>query len=119
MIKRQISTQVKGIHVASEGLCRDYAFPGRREADRPERIDWDREREKMKTMLLPFVKETIKKQMKEEQEYYRSRPTMAAKQLENTFGRGTFENMLVPSVTLQVYDRLEENVRREWVRKGR
>ena len=44
---------------------------------------------------------------------------MAAKQLENTFGRGALENMLIPSVTLQVYERLEEDIRREWVRKGR
>ena len=73
----------------------------------------------MKTMLLPFVKETIKRQLKEEQEYYRSRPSRAAKQLENTLGRGTLENMLIPSVALQVYERLEESVRREWVRKGR
>ena len=110
---------MKQVRISSEGICRDYALPGRRGADRQEKPDWDREREKMKGMLLPFVKEMIKKQLKEEQEYYRSRPTMAAKQLENTFGRGALENVLLPSVTRQVYERLEEDLRREWVRKGR
>ncbi len=119
MINSRMRTQVKEIHMVSEGICRDYALPGRREADRPEKTDWDREREKMKGMLLPFVKETVKKQLKEEREYYHSRPSMAAKQLENIFGRENLENMLVPSVTLQVYDRLEECARREWARKGR
>lgn len=119
MIKRQMSTQVKAIRIASEGICRDYVLPGRREAEGREKIDWDRERERMKTTILSFVKEAVKKQLKEEQEYYRSRPTMAAKQLESIFGRGQLENMLLPTVTLQVYDRLEENIRREWVRKGR
>lgn len=119
MINRQISIRVKEVRITSESICRDYALPGGRGAGIREKIDWDRERERMKTMLLPFVKETIKKQLKEEQEYYRSRPSMAAKQLENTFGRGTLESMLIPSVTLQVYERLEESVRREWVRKGR
>ncbi len=119
MIKGQLSIQVQKIHISSRGLCRDYALPGRRGTERQEKTDWDREREKMKGMLLPIVKEMIKKQLKEEQEYYRSRPSMAAKQLENTFGRGALENMLIPSVSLQVYERLEESIRREWVRKGR
>ncbi len=119
IINSQISIRVQEVRITSESICRDYALPGGRRAGIQEKIDWDRERERMKTMLLPFVKETIKKQLKEEQEYYRSRPSMAAKQLENTLGRGTLENMLIPSVALQVYERLEESVRREWVRKGR
>lgn len=119
MIKKQLSTKVKAARFSSESICRDYALPGRCRTERPKEPDWDREREKMKGMFLPLVKEMIKKQLKEEQEYYRSRPTMAAKQLENTFGRGALENMLIPSVTLQVYERLEEDIRREWVRKGR
>lgn len=119
MIKKKLSTQVKGARISSESICRDYALWGRCGADRQEKTDWDREREKMKGMLLPLVKEMVKKQLKEEQEYYRSRPTMAAKQLENTFGKGTLENIFIPSVTLQVYEQLEENIRREWIRKGR
>lgn len=119
MIKRILNTQVKEVRISSESVCRDYAFPGGCGTDRQKKPDWDREREKIKGMLLPLVKEMVKKQLKEEQEYYRSRPTMATKQLENTFGKGTLENMLIPSVTLQVYERLEENIRREWVRKGR
>lgn len=118
MIDGRINIQVRQIRISSEGICKDYALPGGRGTGRQEQADWDREREKMKSMLLPFVRDTVKKQLKEEQEYYRSRPSMAAKQLESTFGRGALENVLVPSVTLQVYERLEESIRREWARKG-
>lgn len=119
MIKKRLNTQVKAVRVSSEDKRRDYALLGRRDVYMREKPDWDRDREKIKGMILPFVKEMIKKQMKEEREYYRSRPTMAAKQMEDTFGRGMLENILVPSVALRVYERLEDGIRREWVRKGR
>ena len=70
-------------------------------------------------MLLPYIKEAVKKQLKEEREYYRSRPSLAAKQAEQMFGAGGLENVLVPAVTVQVYERIEEQMRREWIRKGR
>ena len=70
-------------------------------------------------MIAPLVKEAVKKQMKEQQEYYRSRPSLAAKQVEQVFGAGNLERALTPAVYLRVYERIEDRLRREAVRKGR
>lgn len=81
--------------------------------------DWNGEREKLKEQLLPYIREAVKKQFKEEREYYKTRPSLAAKQLEGIFGAGQVENAILPRVTEQVYEQLEERMRREMVRKGR
>lgn len=117
--RKTINTQVKTVLTASEKACREYAPPGGRQALRQEKTDWSVEREKVKEMLLPYIKEAVKKQLKEEREYYRSRPSLAAKQAEQMFGAGGLENVLVPAVTVQVYEWIEEQMRREWIRKGR
>ncbi len=116
---RQLRTQVQGVRLSSESVCRVYVSPGSRPADRQEKSDPAREREKLKELLLPFVKETVKKQLREEREYYRSRPSLAAKQLEHVLGAGNLESAVVPAVTLRVYEQLEERMRCEWIRKGR
>ncbi len=117
--KMGMKTQVKAVVTQPGNACRDYACPGGRSVGRQERIDWGREREKMREALLPFVRETVQKQMKEEREYYRSRPSQAVRRLESIFGAGRMEQTLVPMLSRQVYDRVEERVRQEWVRKGR
>lgn len=115
----RLRIQVKRVTPVSEGICREYALLGNRQEKQQEKTDWKREREKMKEMLLPFIKETVKKQLKEEREYYKSRPSMAAKQLESIFGAGRMEAAAAAGITSRVYEELEARIRREWVRKGR
>jgi len=118
-IKPDMRTQVHAVVRDSGNVCSEYAFPGGSRRQTQAKPDLSREREKMKEMLLPFVKEAVKKQLKEERDYYRSRPSMAARQLETVFGRGNLENVLVPALTLQVWEQVEERMRHEWIRKGR
>lgn len=115
----QIKTQVKAITIDTRLITLEYARTAAQTDGRMEKTDWSREREKMKDMLLPFIKEAVKKQFKEEREYYKTRPSLAAKQLENIFGSGQLENTLIPTVTCQVYEQIEERMRHEWTRKGR
>ncbi len=117
-VSGRIKTQVQGVFAAADGICREYAAAGSRREMGLEGTDWSREREKLKEMLLPFVKEAVKKQLREEREYYRSRPSLAIKQAENIFGLRDFEDSLARGVTGRVYGQIEERVRREWVRKG-
>lgn len=116
--KSGIKTQVLRVVPVREGTCREYAHPGGRKEKNQEKTDWNKEREKMKEMLLPFVKEAVKKQLKEEREYYKSRPSLAAKQAENIFGAGNLENAMARGVAGRVYGQIEERLRREWIRKG-
>ena len=113
-----IKTQILQVVPAREGICREYASPRGKQEKNQEKTDWNREREKMKEMLLPFIKEAVKKQLREEREYYKSRPTMAAKQAESIFGVGNLENAMARGVAGRVYGQLEERLRREWIRKG-
>lgn len=117
--RKQIKLQVQKIIFASGGICREYALLGSIRKKKQEKTDWGREREKIKEMLLPFVREAVKKQLKEEREYYKSRPSTAAKQLETVFGAENLKNAVVRGMSETVYDRLEERIRREWIRKGR
>lgn len=78
-----------------------------------------RERDRIRDMIVPLVKEAVQKQMKEQQEYYRSRPSLAAKQIEQVFGAGNMARALTPAVSLRVYEKIEDRLRRESVRKGR
>lgn len=113
-----IKTQVQRVSVATEGICKEYAAAGRRQGTGNEKTDWNREREKLKEMLLPFVKEAVKKQLREEREYYRSRPSLAMKQAESMLGLRDMKETLARGVTDRVYAQMEEQLRREWVRKG-
>ncbi len=117
-VSGMIKTQVYRVSVAAEGVCKAYAAAGCRQGAEREKTDWNREREKLKEMLLPFVKEAVKKQLKEEREYYRSRPSLAAKQAESIFGMGNLEDTLARGVAGRVYGQFEERIRHEWVRKG-
>lgn len=96
----------------STGISFEYAKHGKNasKSDTKGFINLKSEREKLKEMLLPFIKETVKKQLKEERDYYKSRPSMAAKQL---------ESIIAPTVAVQVYGRMEERLHREMLRKGR
>lgn len=116
----KMKTQVQGILVARDEVCREYAFPGGRgTTSGREKADFGREREKLKEQLLAYVRETVRKQWKEERDYYRSRPSMAAKQLSHVIGAGNLAQMIVPAVSDRVYEQMEERVRLEWIRKGR
>lgn len=96
----------------------EYARPGGG-MGRRESPNWGREREKLKESLIPFVRESVQKLLREERAYYRSRPSMAAKYMEQVFGVDHMENALVPGIALRVYERVEERMRLESVRKGR
>lgn len=113
-----MKTRVQRVFVVSEEICREYATSKRGMEKGSDKTDWGREREKMKEMLLPFVKETVKKQLKEEREYYKSRPSLAAKQAESILGAGNIENALVRGMAGRVYAQMEEHMRYEWIRKG-
>lgn len=103
----------------TQGINLIYAQKGETASQNRMSTNWTREREKLKEQLLPFIRETVKKQLKEEQEYYRSRPSLALKRIENILGAGNMENVIVPMVTSRVYERMEERLRHEAVRKGR
>lgn len=112
-----MKTQVKTVTPAP-CVPMEYALSknGRTTGGRPE---GSREREKVSSLLASLIKQEVKKQMKEQQDYYKSRPSFAAKQMEQMFGQGSFERVLLPAVSRQVYEQLEERVRLEWLRKGR
>lgn len=111
-----MKTQVKRVVCAGQETM-EYAFwgRGRTEPSRPPEPG----REKLKEMLLPMVREAVQKQLKEQQDYYRSRPSLAFRQAEQIFGAGSVERALVPGVSRQVYEQLEERICRERLRKGR
>lgn len=112
-MKTQVKSVTRAPHVPME-----YAFSrnGRMTGGRPE---GDREKEKISSLLPSLVRQEIKKQLKEQQDYYKSRPSFAAKQMEQMFGQGSFERALLPAVSRQVYEQLEDRIRLEWLRKGR
>lgn len=110
-------TQVKAVTPAPH-VPMEYALSksGRTAGGRPEA---GREKEKISSLLASLVKQEVKKQLKEQQDYYKSRPSFAAKQMEQMFGQGSFERVLLPAVSRQVYEQLEDRIRLEWLRKGR
>lgn len=113
-----MKTYVKGVAVGPR-VNMEYASPkGERNAD-VQQPNPARERERIKEMLVPLVKEAVQRQLKEQQEYYRSRPSLAAKQMEQVFGAGNMERVLIPALSLRVYERIEDRVRHELIRKGR
>lgn len=114
-----ISLEIKSIIYEAHSIHLEYARPGGSAAAKTESIDLSREREKLKESLLPFVKEAVQKQLKEEREYYKSRPSLAAKHMEQVFGAGNVEQAFLPRVTSQIYERIEERIRQESIRKGR
>lgn len=114
-IQEQIKLQILPVCMDSESVCRDYGEPGLKAVPRQEKRDFKAEREKMKEALLPFVRETVKKQLKEEREYYRSRPSLAARQMESVLGQG----QLVPILAGQVCERVERQLRLERIRKAK
>ena len=108
-----MKTQVMPVRADEESKCREYAGFGGRRGDRQEMPDFSRERERLKESLLPFVREAVKKQWKEERDYYRSRPAMAARQLESVLGQG----QLLQAVAEQVCSQVEKRIRLERIRK--
>lgn len=113
-----MKTHVKGV-AAAPHMNMVYASPRREKNGAGHQPDFGREREQIKEMLVPLVKEAVQRQLKEQQDYYRSRPSLAARQLEQVFGAANIEKALTPAVSLRVYERIEERIRHEWIRKGR
>ncbi|MCM1057184.1 MAG: hypothetical protein NC517_06205 [Firmicutes bacterium] len=114
-VQDKLKPRIMPVCGEGESLCREYAGPSSHPARRQEKADTRAEREKLKEALLPFVRETVKKQLKEEREYYRSRPLLAARQLESVLGQG----QLLTVLTGQVCDRVERQSRLEKLRKSR
>lgn len=114
-IQKKIKTQVQSVLTDSGTACTEYAGPGRSQERRQEKTDFRREREKLRESLLPFVREAVRKQLKEEREYYRSRPSLAARQMEGILGQG----QLVSTVANLACDRVESRMRLERIRRGR
>ena len=104
---------------ASKSLSLEYADGNGSMNKQMAQSDRNRERERLKEQLLPFLRETVKKMLKEEREYYKSRPSQAARQFESILGTGNIQNILAPAVARQVYTQMEERTRWEWLRKGR
>lgn len=107
-------TQVRSVATA-EQIPMVYALPKGQNAEGRSRPEPGREKEKVREMLIPLVKETVQRQLKEQQDYYKSRPSLAVRQLEQIFGAGSMER----AVTVQVYEQLEDRIRHEWIRKSR
>lgn len=114
----EMRTHVKGLLIAP-GMCMEYASPKRERTEAGESRDITREKERIREILLPLVKEAVQRQMKEQQDYYRTRPSLAARQMEQLFGAGNIEKSLTPAVSLRVYEKIEDRIRHEWIRKGR
>lgn len=113
-----MKTQIQSVVFAAQ-IPLEYALPKGQSAGSRLRPEPGREREKIREMLIPLVKETVQRQLKEQQDYYRSRPSLAARQMEQIFGAGSMERALTPVISLQVYEQLEDRIRHEWIRKGR
>lgn len=111
-------TQVRSV-IAAAKIPMEYAYPKCRRAEDGPRPEAGMEKEKIREMLIPLVKEAVQRQQKEQQDYYKSRPSMAARQLEQIFGAGRMESVLTQTVTMQVYEQLVERIRHERVRKSR
>lgn len=105
--------------VAAPRVNMEYAFPGGQKAGAGQPPDTARDRDKIRELLIPLVKEAVQKQLREQQDYYRSRPSLAAKQVEQIFGAANMEKALTPAVSLRVYEKIEERLRHERIRKGR
>ena len=88
-------TQVKKAVCAGQETM-EYALLGRRrtESSGPQEPG----RERLKELLLPMVREAVQKQLKEQQDYYRSRPSLALRQAEQIFGAGIVERAIAPAV---------------------
>lgn len=113
-----MKTYVLGV-AAGPPVIMEYATRRSAGTESGQQPDPVRERDRLRNMIVPLVKEAVQKQMKEQQEYYRSRPSLAAKQMEQVFGAGNMERALTSAVSLRVYEKIEDRLRREAVRKGR
>lgn len=116
---KTLKTQIMPIVQEACGIVLEYARPGAPCSEKRSAPDWNRERERLKEQLLSSLKETVKKQLKEEREYYKSRPSLAAKQLQAVLGADGVEKIFVPQVADRVYERIERQIRLERMRKGR
>ncbi len=108
--------KINGVRVSSGNVNLEYAQRDKKGGGASTEAGVDRE--KLKALLIPLVKEAVKKQLKEEREYYRSRPSQAVKQFEGVLPGEYLGKLAAPAVTRQVYAQLEERLRREWMRKG-
>ena len=79
-----MKTCVKKVSAAS-GIKLEYARIGDRRDEAGRLADTGWERERIKELLAPLVKEAVQKQWKEQQDYYKSRPSLAARQLGQMF----------------------------------
>lgn len=95
-----------------------YAQKGENPRRIQEGEELKREFERLKGSLQGFIRDSVKKQLKEERDYYKSRPAQAAKYYGDMLGDG-FRQNITNSVTAGVYSRIETQMRYEWMRRGR
>lgn len=96
-----------------------YAGKGNKKGAETECRNPYREREQIKEWLKPWVNELVQKQMKAEREYYKSRPGLAAKQFGSLIRPEYMQTAFMSALSRSVYDRLEEKLHEEKIRKGR
>lgn len=77
------------------------------------------DKDRLKEQLAPFIRETVQKVLKEEREYYKSRPSLAARHYGGIVPGGRPDSVYTAAVAGQVYGQIEERLRLEWIRKGR
>lgn len=111
-------TQVKRVCTAPR-MHMEYALAKSGNGKAEQQTSPEREKEKLREMVRGLVKEAVQKQLKEQQDYYKSRPSLAARQMEQMFGTGNLERMLTSAVSVRVYEQIEDHIRHEWIRKGR
>ncbi len=111
-------TQVKRVCTSSR-MHLEYALAKSGNGKAEQQTSPEREKEKLREMVRVLVKEAVQKQLKEQQDYYKSRPSLAVRQMEQMFGTGNLERMLTSAVSMRVYEQIEDHIRHEWIRKGR
>lgn len=78
-----------------------------------------REQERFLEEMTPALRELMKKVLKEERDYYKSRPSLAAKYYGEVIPRQDIGEQQLRTVSVKVYQEIETRLHREWIRKGR
>lgn len=111
--------QLLPLEELSTGGSLEYAQKHRdRENPAANAVSRKREQERFLEDMTPYLKELIKKLLKEERDYYKSRPSLAAKYYGEVLPRQNREEQNFNKVSVQVYHEIETRMRREWMRKG-
>lgn len=98
----------------------EYAYKsGCRREKEQKKPDVNKDREQLKTFLYPWIQETLQKLLKEERDYYKSRPSLAARHYGSFFQATSMQRMLLNTMSGEVYAQVKERMRLESIRKGK